>query len=348
MLVLPTIIITLSSISGASGIALSVKSIVDSMNASSTNRLTQEQNEKNLLRLEAVSEKLDSVLNKLGETRLVITKNLSVFIDSFEKIHNRPEFTNEEDTGFPKFDFNEIKNVSIIADTLIGATVGAISGSALAAAAASGTTAAVMALGTASTGTKIAELYGAAATKAALAALGGGSLAANGGGIALGTLVLNAASFGVGILVEGIAMAYAGSVARKQADKAKYEMLNNEQIINDAIYMQNQIRKSAVDMKKISVELCNHVYKPLVMKMQELIAIKSDWNSFSSEERLLVENNILIVQILHNLNNTPLYKVTQYNSKGEVEEVISNTDEVQSSINNAQFEAAKIGDYNGK
>ncbi len=342
MLVLPTIILALSGISGAGGIALSAKSLVDSMNASATNRFTQEQNERNILRFQAVSDKLNSSLEELGKQRMVITKNFSVFVDAFERIHNKPEFTHEESVDFPEFDFNEIKNVSIVATDFLGATVGAIGGSALAAAATSGTTAAVMALGTASTGTKIAELSGAAATKAALAALGGGSLAAGGGGIALGTLVLNVASLGVGTLVEGIAMAYAGSVAKKHADQAKDEMQKNELIINDAISMQLQISKSATAMKRASVELCNNVYKPLVLKMKALVDSKCDWNNFSDEEKLLVENTILIVQILHYLNNTPLYKVTKYNSSGEVEEVVSNSDEVKSALNKAQNEANKL------
>lgn len=342
MLVLPTIIIALSSISGAGGIALSAKSLVDSMNASATNRFTQEQNEGNILRFEAVSDKLNSALKELGKQRMVITKNFSVFIDAFERLHNRPEFSREESVDFPELDFNEIKNVSIVAANFLGATVGAIGGSVLAAAATSGTTAAVMALGTASTGAKIAELAGAAATKAALAALGGGAIAAGGGGIALGTLVLNAASFGVGALVEGIAMAYAGSVAKKHADQAKEEMQKNELIINDAISMQIQICSSAMNMKQVSVDLCNNVYKPLVLQMKALVDSKCDWNSFSGEEKLLVENTILIVQILHYLNNTPLYKVTKHNSDGEVEEVVSNSDEVMSALNKAQSESRKM------
>ena len=53
-----------------------------------------------------------------------------------------------------------------------------------------GTTAAVAAFGTASTGTAIGGLSGVAATNATLAWLGGGSLAAGGGGMALGSTVL--------------------------------------------------------------------------------------------------------------------------------------------------------------
>lgn len=342
MLILPTIIITLSSISGAGGIVLSAKSLVDSMNASATNRYAQEQNERNVLRFQAVSEKLNKSLEELGKQRMIITKNFSVFSEAFERIHNRPEFSHKESVGIPSFDFNEIKNVSIVATNLIGATVGAMGGTALAAAAASGTTAAVMALGTASTGIKIAELSGAAATKAALAALGGGSLAAGGGGIALGTLVLNVASLGVGALIEGFAMAFAGSLAKKHAVKARDEMKKNEQIINEAITMQFQINKSATDMKRVSVDLCNNIYKPLVLKMKSLVDNKTDWNSYTEEEKMLVENNILIVQILHYLNNIPLYKITKYNEDGEVEEVVSNHDEVKTALEKAKNEATKL------
>lgn len=53
-----------------------------------------------------------------------------------------------------------------------------------------GTIAAISAWGTASTGTAIASLSGAAATNATLAFLGGGSLVAGGGGAALGSVIL--------------------------------------------------------------------------------------------------------------------------------------------------------------
>ena len=105
MLLIPTIIFTLSGISGAGGIALSVKSIADSMQASATNRFVQEQNERNILRFEACSQKLDHALSELGKQRMVIAKNFSVFINAFEKIHNRPEFSQNQDIEFPSFDF---------------------------------------------------------------------------------------------------------------------------------------------------------------------------------------------------------------------------------------------------
>lgn len=324
MLLLPTIIFALSGVSGAGGLALSIKSLSDSLGASAVNRQVQFQNERNVLRFQSVSEKLGANLEELGKQRMTISKNFSVFVKAFEQIHNRPEFSQAEDGVFPSFDFDEIKSVSVLVDTFLGATLGAIGGSALAAAAASGTTAAVMAFGTASTGTKIATLHGAAATKAALAALGGGAVSAGGGGIALGTLVLNVASLGVGVLVEGIAMAFVGSIAQKQADKAHQQMLDNEKILMGAIETQIRIAITADDMKKASVDICNNIYKPLVLKLKELVKNKNDWNLFTPEEKMLVENNILVVQILHYLNNTPIYKVKKLNEDGEVEEVEPN------------------------
>lgn len=336
MLLLPAIIIALSGISGAGGLALSVKSIVDSLNASSINRQTQFQNERNLLRFQSVSEKLNSSLESLGKQRMMITRNFSTFVNAFEKLRNRPDFSQVCMVDFPVASFGEIKDVSTVAEVFLGAGVGAIGGSALAAAAASGTTAAVMAFGSASTGTKIAELSGAAARKAALAALGGGALKVGGGGIALGTLVLNVASAGVGLLFEGIAMAYAGSVARKQADKAHWQMLDNEMIITKAVDMQLGIAQSAAAMKRLSVDLCNHYYKPYVMRMRDMVNGKQDYDDYNPEEQALVENTIMTVQLLNYLNNIPLYTVTETNEAGEIETVAANTEAVNDAISHAK------------
>lgn len=342
MLVLPAVLFAFSGISGASGLALSAKSFVDSFEADATNRMAQEANDTNILRFKACSEQLDAALEELGKQRITISKNFSVFVNAFEKIHNRPQFTMGEDAELPCFNFDEIHGVSVVANLLMGATAGAVGGSVMATVASSGTTSAVMAIGTASTGTKIATLHGAAATKATLAALGGGGISAGGGGIALGTLVLNAASLGAGVLVEGIAMAYAGSVSRKKAEEAKDEMRKNEVIIRKAIEMQLEITHSVNEIKKVSVDLCNKLYKPLVFNLKDLVAEKQNWSEYSEQEKKIVENNILVVQILHYLNNVPLYKVVKENNDGEVEEVVSNSKEVNEAINHAKKSVGRL------
>lgn len=86
-------------------------------------------------------------------------------------------------------------------------------------------TGAVSALATASTGTAISSLSGAAANSAILAWLGGGSLAAGGGGMAAGSVVLAGitagATAGVTVLAAGILVST--HYARKLTEASTYE-----------------------------------------------------------------------------------------------------------------------------
>ena len=85
------------------------------------------------------------------------------------------------------------------------------------AAASSSTVGLVGLLGTASTGAKIAALSGAAAKNATLAWLGGGSLAAGGGGMAAGTIVLGGITIAPALVVAGFMLARKGEKALTQA-----------------------------------------------------------------------------------------------------------------------------------
>lgn len=343
MLVLPTVLLALSGISGAGGLVLTVKSSIDSLNVSSKNRVIQEKNERNILRFESCSEKLQNSLDDLGKQRMAIARNFSVFIKAFERIKNKPTFKNTKEDVLPEFNIDEIKNISVVADMALGGTGGAVAGSILGAVAASGTTSLVMALGRASTGIKIAELSGIAKIDATLAALGGGAINVGGGGIALGTIVLNATTLGIGALVQGLAMSYAGSVAKKKTDEASEQLDKNEIIIREAIEMQMAVIQSIEKIKGVSVQVCNKVYKPLAFEMRDLVNREDDWDKYNAEEQKLIENNIHIVQLLNYLNNIPMYKVVKVNAEGEIEEVEANTKEVNDAIKIAKgkIEGAK-------
>lgn len=80
--------------------------------------------------------------------------------------------------------------------SMISGTVGAGAG----ALASAGIMGLVSACGTAGTGVAISSLSGAAATNASLAFLGGGTLAAGGGGVALGTVVLGGAALAASVV----------------------------------------------------------------------------------------------------------------------------------------------------
>jgi hypothetical protein len=91
-----------------------------------------------------------------------------------------------------------------------------------------GVTTAVTTFAAAGTGTAISTLSGAAATNATLAFLGGGPLAAGGGGMALGAVALNFVTIGPALLVSGLVVAGQGEKATTQARK-------NEAAVNVAI-----------------------------------------------------------------------------------------------------------------
>lgn len=87
-----------------------------------------------------------------------------------------------------------------------------------------GIPAAVSALGTASTGTAISSLSGAAAQSATGAWLGGGSLAAGGGGVALGATALNFVTVGPALLVGGLVLNGQGEKAKTRANAYEAEV----------------------------------------------------------------------------------------------------------------------------
>lgn len=82
----------------------------------------------------------------------------------------------------------------------------------------------VMSFAAASTGTAISSLAGAAATNATLAAIGGGSLAAGGLGIAGGTAILGAAVFAPILAIAGWAYDSHASEALKNAKDARIKV----------------------------------------------------------------------------------------------------------------------------
>ena len=210
-----------AAIAGATGIGASIKGGMKMKEAKTRMAEANRRNEENKERLSQTNSCTTNAMDELGKLELSIIESFSDFSDAIEKIQNRPEFSPIEVNGvaLPTYSPDELKQVSVGAGILLGGLAGAGIGTAGGFAAAGATTAAVMALGTASTGTAIASLSGAAATNATLAALGGGAIAAGGGGVALGTTILGASTLGVGLLVGGIIFNITGFEINTKLDK---------------------------------------------------------------------------------------------------------------------------------
>ena len=153
--------------------------------------------------------------------------------------------------------------------------------------------------GVASTGTAISALSGAAATNAALAWLGGGALAAGGGGMSAGTAFLGLAG-PVGWTIAGVAGAaaigsgiYANHKNKETADKLLLERQNVEVLI----------RK--FNVKNAEVAALTEATQTQIDGVQRANAAVTgaDYSQFSHEEKmqagLLVNMTLTLAQMIN-------------------------------------------------
>ena len=303
---LPLILGIAAAVAGTTGVGLGIHGGVKMKQANDKLKEAQKRNNSNNARLERMNQSACRTMDVLGENEMKVLSEFHQFSDLFERIKNRPEFADVKigNVSIPKFEGEEIKKASVGASVLVGGLSGAALGTAGGFAASGATTAAVMALGTASTGTAISALSGAAATNATLAALGGGSLAAGGGGIALGTTILGAATLGVGLLVGGVIFSCTGSKLSSKADEAWEQMISNERKINDICNYLYDLQRTAERYNATLLRM-RSLYLKQLTKMRNIIESYSEkrvnWHNLSMEEQLIIENMVLIVGVLYNM-----------------------------------------------
>ncbi|UTC49314.1 hypothetical protein [Treponema vincentii] len=327
---LPFIIGAIAAAAGAAGVGAGIHGAVKMKEASNTVKSAQRRNEENVARLEDSNKRTMQTMDNLGKYEMEIISTFERFSTAFEKIKNLPSFNEikKDNVTLSVFTPQEVKDAAVGASVLLAGLGGAALGTAGGFAAAGGTTAAVMALGTASTGTAISALSGVAATNATLAALGGGSLAAGGGGIALGTAVLGGATLGVGLLIGGIIFSVAGSSVSDKADKAWDQMIENEKKIDsicDYLDKLENIAKSFHSaLSKVNDVYMNHLVKlEAIIEEQKkrkffltrLFSKKVNYNKFSDEQRQITKNTILLVGLLYEMCKVQLVEKTENSSE---------------------------------
>lgn len=154
-------------------------------------------------------------------------------------------------------------------------------------------------VGIASTGTAISGLSGAAATNATLAWLGGGSLAAGGGGMALGSIVLGGITVGPALMIGGFVFAGEGEKALTKA--REYEAKVNKGIVEiDAIVdFLKQVRRRIFELGDLLKSL-NH---KAVLGLNELESLPYfDKNRHADKFQQVA----LIVKAISEIMKTPI------------------------------------------
>lgn len=301
---LPFILGAAAAAAALGGVGSGIHGAVKMKEANDTMKSADSIHKKNIKRFEDTSEAANKAMDKLGTLELKILHSFDEFSDTIEKIQNRPQFKEYKKDGvtLPTYDKETLKSVSVGAGVLLGGLGGAAVGTAGGFAAAGATTSAVMALGTASTGTAIASLSGAAATNATLAALGGGTIASGAGGMALGSTILGATTLGVGLLVGGVIFNITGSKLSDKADEAWAQMRKAEKTIDTACAYLNDL-KSAATKYTVSLETTRKKYKEIFEPVSYVVNSlgKTKWTDFTEEEKTATQTAVCLVGLLYKM-----------------------------------------------
>lgn len=298
---LPIILGIAAGVAAAGGVGSGAFGAVKMKKASKTMKSANEKHQENMKRFEERNKVASKNMDALGNKELEILKSFEEFSDVFERIQNKPSFADIDVSivQLPEYNGAKIKKVSVGAGVLMSGLSGAALGTAGGIAAAGATTTAVMALGTASTGTAIASLSGVAATNATLAAIGGGAIAAGGGGIALGTTILGASTLGVGLLIGGVIFSISGASLSNKADEAWEQMEKAKKAIDQTCIYLDDLSHTATNYLGTLNEV-DYVYRRNLNSLKKIVIDcgKTSWEEFTTEEKLITQNTVLLVRLL--------------------------------------------------
>lgn len=338
---LPFIVGGLAAVAGVTGVGSAIHGGVKLKQANDTMKTAQQKKEHAVAFFKQENTKTTALMDEIGKQELEILSSFEKFSDIIENIQNRPEFVSfsREGIQLPEYKAAELKKVSAGAGLLLGGAGGAAAGTAGGFAAAGATTSAVMAIGTASTGTAISSLSGVAATNATLAALGGGSLAAGGGGMALGTAVLGGATLGVGLLVGGVIFNVTGSKLSDKADEAYSQAKRTEEEVNKIVAYFKELRTSAENFQA-ALTSAEEQYRKRLNVLDCIVNEwgKQDWADFSAQEKKTTENTVLLVGLLYRMCQVKLVLKSEKEkdlntvNKSEIDKTVGNARELLETI----------------
>ncbi|CAM2192067.1 Chemotaxis protein [Paraburkholderia kururiensis] len=304
--------IILGAIAAGSALYGAYKGVSGAMDHSTATDVNQDAREM----LDAVNRRVDelrratnAVLEDYGSRKLrAFNGIISDFIETFgqlksvDAIHT-PELDKLDLGDFSSGTLQSLRNdYALLKSSGLGLGSGLGGGAALAFGAYNGT----MLLATASTGTAISTLSGAAATNATLAWLGGGSLAAGGGGMALGAMVLGGIVIGPALAIFGHIVGNKGEEALNNA-RSNLEQARTIRKEADVLCMKLQAiqRVSALantTFSKVSSHLRHSVSSLKIAIQQE----GDDYAHYTEGAREIVLRSVKFAQLLKAMIDTPI------------------------------------------
>ena len=251
---------------GLFGAGETISSCIDSSDAEDINKSAKDIIKDSGINLENARKQCNQALKAHGEQKLyTLNTSLDTFVKYFKIIKNVELVESEELMNLSIKDFNtqvaEMEETCSLASSAAkGIFTGLGTGGLVAYGAYSGT----MALGAAGTGAAISGLSGIAATNATFAWLGGGTLTAGGGGVALGITVL-------GMAVAGPALLIFGSILGAEAEKKLNEAKSNKEKA-----MQYAEAVSTIILKLLGITNLTELAGKLLLELSKKLHISTE------------------------------------------------------------------------
>ncbi len=306
---IPIILGVIAGGSALYGVVKGVKGAMDHSEASDLNGSAQSIVNTSVHRVEGQRKTTNDVISDYGDRKLrAFNGVIPDFIEVFGalkdvSLSHSTELDKLNLGDFSSQSLQELKNEhELLMNSGLGLGAGLGGGAALAFGAYNGT----MLLATASTGTAISSLSGAAATNATLAWLGGGSLAAGGGGVAMGAMVL-------GGMVAGPAIAIFGHIMGNKAESALNTARSN---LDQARTFSKEADLTISKLEAIEkiATLANNVFSSVSARLRRAVhdlrkiieAEGTHYPNFSREHQDTVMQSVKFAQLLKAMIDTPL------------------------------------------
>lgn len=306
---IPAILLALAGAAAAAGVGTGANAIRKNKEAKEVNAQANSIYDKARTAAEQARSAANTQLEEYGERKLnVLDKTMNQYLSVFSQIHSITLKESEGINELLKFRMDKqsvkaMRELVHIASSIIGGVVGGAGAGALAA---FGAYSATMTFAAASTGTAIASLSGAAATNATLAFLGGGALAAGGGGIALGTTVLGGVVAGPAIAVLGIAMNASASKNLNKAYSNKFEA----QRMAEELKTVTSACRGISNRCEVFISLLNKLSELLEKMTHQLEWIVSssgcDYSAYTDAEQAVVAMSLSVAGAIKKILDTPI------------------------------------------
>lgn len=258
----------------ATGVVKGAGAISDINKAKEIGERAERRHKRRMRELNEVRDETNEKFTHLGELKVSIFNNQINHILQVMRNSSNKQVKSALKDFHSTFSLTELKEIESMVQTSLELSTNFGSSAITGALAGLGAYGSVPLIATASTGTAISTLSGAAATNATLAWLGGGSLAAGGFGMTGGMIAL-------GGIVAGPALAVGGFMLASKAEEALTQSHEYDAKVDEAIGQLDLVEEGLHGLQENTNEM-QHALKEMVERFEKVRVDSADDKNFHS------------------------------------------------------------------